>query len=135
MPWIWQQLIWYLEIWCNNFCFSKPQSFIPQKIIFLSSDGASVNSGDKSDLISLHEDQEWVMFIWCFSHHLELALKDGLKMYTSPVDKSLMHHFFMNKNSYKKHRKLNNLYQLMKGQFELYSDGVNESNQDQMDWP
>ena len=54
-----------------------------QKIIFLSSDEASVNSGHKSGLISLlHKDQEWVTFI-CFSHRLELALNDGLKMYTS----------------------------------------------------
>ena len=64
------------------------------------------------------------MFIWCFSHHLELALKDGLKMYTSPVDKSLMHLFYLYKHLSKKHTELKNLYQLMKGQFEMCDDGV-----------
>ena len=75
------------------------------KIIFLSSDGASVNSGHKPGLIFLLcENQEWVTFKWCFSHCLELALKDGLKMYTSPVDESLMHLFHLYKNSSKKLR-------------------------------
>ena len=50
------------------------------KLIFLSSDGASVNSGKKFGLISLFsEEKEWVTFIWCFSHRLELPLKDILK--------------------------------------------------------
>ena len=66
-------------------------SSLLQIINFLSSDAASVNSGHKSGLISpLCEDLKWATFIWCFSHRLELALKDGLKMYTSPVDKSLI---------------------------------------------
>ena len=44
------------------------------KIIFLSFDGASVNSSKKSGLISLfREEKEWVTFIWCFSHRLELV--------------------------------------------------------------
>ena len=82
-------------------------SSLLQKIICLFSDGASGNIGHKSGLISLlREDREWVTFIWCFSHRLELALKDGLKMYTSPVDGSLMHLFYLYKNSSKKHREL-----------------------------
>ena len=100
-------------------------SSLLQKIIFLSSDGTSVNSGHKSGLVSLlHEDREWVTFIWCFSHRLELALKVGLKMYTFPVDESLMHLFYLYKNSSKKYRELKNLYRLMKGQFEMYGGGV-----------
>ena len=45
-------------------------------------------------------------------------------MYTSQVDESLMHLFHMYNSSSKKHRKLKNLYQLMKGQFEMYGNGV-----------
>ena len=76
-----------------------------EKLIFLSSDGASVNSGKKSGLVSLFREQnEWVTFIWCFSHHIELALKEALKEYTSPVDESLMHLFYLYKDSSKKHR-------------------------------
>ena len=86
--------------------FQKPDlSSLLQKVIFLSSDGALINSGHESGLIFLlHEDQEWVTFIWCFSDHLGLTLKDGLKMYTSPADESLMHLFSLYKNSSKKQR-------------------------------
>ena len=100
-------------------------SSLLQKIIFLSSDGSSVNSSHKSGLISLLcEDREWITFIWCFCHRLELSLKDGLKAYTSPVDESLMHLFYLYKISSKKHIELKKLYQLMKGRFEMYGDGV-----------
>ena len=75
------------------------------KFIFLSSDGASVNSSKKSGLISLfREEKEWVTFIWCFSHHLELALKDALKDSIAPVDESLMHLYYLYKKSSKKQR-------------------------------
>ena len=58
---------------------------------FLSSDGASVNSGKKSGLISLfREEKKWVTFIWCFSHRLGLALKDSI----APVDESLMYLYY-----------------------------------------
>ena len=78
-------------------------SSLLEKLIFLSSDGASVNSGKKSGLVSLFREQnEWITFIWCFSHRLELALKDALKDFISPVDESLMHLFYLYKNSSKK---------------------------------
>ena len=57
-------------------------SSLLDKLIFLSSDGVSVNSGKKSGLISLFREQnEWITFIWCFSHQLELALKDSLRLH------------------------------------------------------
>ena len=96
-----------------------------EKLIFFSSDGAPVNSGKNLGLVSLFLGQnEWVTFIWCFSYCLKLALKDALKEYTSPVDKSLTHLFYLYKNSSKKHRKLKNLYQIKKDEFEMYGDGV-----------
>ena len=72
----------------------------------------------------LCKDREWVTFICCFSHLLELALKDGLKVYTLSVDESLMHLFYLFKKSSKKHREFKNLCQLLKGQFEMYGYGV-----------
>ena len=69
------------------------------KIVFLSSDGASVNSGKDSGL--LQEDFPWIPFIWCFSHRLEVALKDALKEFIEPVDTSLMHLFYFIKNHLK----------------------------------
>ena len=47
------------------------------KLIYLSADGASVNSRKESGLIAqIRAEHEWVLFVWCFSHRLELALKE-----------------------------------------------------------
>ena len=53
-----------------------------------------MNSSKKSGLISLfREEKEQLTFIWCFSHRLELVLKNALKESVTPVDESLMHHY------------------------------------------
>ena len=95
------------------------------KMAFLSSDGASVNSGKNSGLIRLfQEDYEWLCFIWCFSHRLELALKDALKDFIDPVDESLRHLYYLYQKSSKKNRELKNMYELLKDQYEMYGSGV-----------
>ena len=89
------------------------------------SDGASVNSGKNSGLIKLSQEQlPWLSFIWCFSHRLELTLKDALNNYMEPIETSLMHLFYLYKQSSKKHRELMNLYGLLQGQFEVFRAGV-----------
>ena len=56
-------------------------------------------------------------------------------MYTSPVDESLMHLFFyLYKNTSKKHRQLKNLFQLMKGLFEMYGDGIRPTKETRTRW-
>ena len=116
----------------NNICEAIKKAFekcdfldLIDKLILLSSDRASVNSGKKSGLISLfREEKEWVTFMWCFSQRLELALKDALKYSITPVDESLIHLYSLYKKFSKKHRKLKNLYQLMKDQYEFHGDGA-----------
>ena len=95
-----------------------------KKIVFLSSD-ASVNCGKNSGLIRLFkEDYPWMCFVWCFSHRLELALKDALKDFMEPVDTTLRHLYYLHTKSSKKHRELKNLYVILEGQFEMFSAGV-----------
>ena len=50
------------------------------RMVFFASDGANVNSGLKSGLITQFQENglHWVAFVWCLSHRLELALKDSL---------------------------------------------------------
>ena len=72
--------------------------------MFLSSDGASVNSRKHSGLIRLIQEFPWVSFIWCFSHRFEHVLKDSLKSFIDPVDESLLHQFYLYKNSSKKYK-------------------------------
>ena len=50
-----------------------------KKMVFFSSDGASINSDSNSGLIRLFEDNYlWLSFIWCFSHLLAFSFKDAL---------------------------------------------------------
>ena len=46
-----------------------------KKRVFLLSNGASVNS--RSNFGLFQEDCAWLAFLWCFSHTLELSLKDA----------------------------------------------------------
>lgn len=52
---------------------------IDKKLIGFTSDGASVNRGDRSSVKTiLREKSPWLVFIWCIAHCLELALDDAL---------------------------------------------------------
>ena len=94
-------------------------------MVFLGSDGVSVNSGKNSGLIKLFQEElPSLSFIWCFSHRLELALKDALNDCMEPVETSLMNLFCLYKQSYKKHRELKNLYELLQGKFEMFTAKV-----------
>ena len=96
-----------------------------EKIVFLSSDGASVNCGKNSGLIKLlQEDHPWICFIWCFSHRLELAIKDALKEFIEPVEESLRHLFYLYTKSSKKFRKLKNVYHILQDEFDMYGLGI-----------
>ena len=70
------------------------------------------------------EDYEWVCFIWCFSHRLELALKDSLKDFNDPVSDTLCHLYYLYKKSSKKFRELKTLYSVLESQFEMFGSGV-----------
>ena len=55
-----------------------------------------VNSGLKSGLITLLKlDFEWVSFIWCFCHRLELSLKGSLKDFIKPFKEALISLFYL----------------------------------------
>ena len=107
-------------------CFTKHNlSELWDKLIYLSADGASVNSGKDSDLIAqIQVEHGWVLFVWCFRYRLELALKDALSDLTSPADEPFMHSYYLYQKSSKKFRELKCLYQAIKGDFEMYWEGM-----------
>ena len=51
----------------------------------------------------------WVTFVWCLSHHLELALKDSLAEAMKDISRSLIHLFYLYNKSSKKLRELRQL--------------------------
>ena len=95
------------------------------KIVYLSVGGASVNSGKDSGLIAqFQEEHEWVLFVSCFIHWLELALKDALQDFTKPVDESQMNLYYLYNKLLKKLRELKCLFKDIKEDFEMFGDGV-----------
>ena len=81
------------------------------------------------------EDYSWVLFTLCFSHRLELALKDAIKKALEPVDvMSLSDLYCLYAKSSKKHRESKNLFNLLEGQFKMYSSGVHPVEVTSMRW-
>ena len=93
-------------------------------MVFLSSDGASVNSGFNSGVIRLlQEDYLYHLFVASVTA-LNFHWKIPCLSFLDPVDTSLTHLFYVYLNSSKKHRELKSLYMELRGQFEMYGSGV-----------
>lgn len=96
-----------------------------EKIVFIGSDGASVNCGKNSGLVKQFQDEfPYISFVWCFSHRLERSLEDALKIYMEPVDTSLLHLYYLYEKSSKKTRELKLLYQEMKDIYNIEGNGI-----------
>ena len=85
-----------------------------------------MNSGVKKGLATkLREDcLEWLVFVWCFSHRLELVLKDSLDEVLAPVKKSLTNLFYLYQKSSKKLRELRKLHNVLKELYEFADNCV-----------
>ena len=95
------------------------------RVVFLASDGASVNSGVKNGLIRLIRDQTpWTVFVWCLAHRLELALKDGLKQWMDPITVSLQNLCYIYEKSSKKLRELRELHTVLKDIYRFVDEKV-----------
>ena len=79
----------------------------------------------------------WVLFIWCFSHRLKLALKDAFSDFTSPVDESLMHLYYLYQKSFQKVGRAKAFVTSNQGRFSnVYGRSeFSESDKDSLDWP
>ena len=86
---------------------------LKDRMLFFASDGTSVNSGIKTGLATKFRKDgiDWLVFVWCLSHHLELALKDSLldDVFTQ-FKKSLTNLFNLYHKSSKKLRELCKLH-------------------------
>ena len=82
--------------------------FLKDKLVYLASDGATVNSGTKVSLAVKFREAgpSWLVFVWCMSHRTKLALKDSLDDAMQPIKKSLTALFYYYKKSSKKLREL-----------------------------
>ena len=94
------------------------------KIVFLASDGAAVNTGLKNSLIKLiQEYRPWVGFVRCLAHRLQLGLKDALSDWIKPAEVKLRYLYYMYEKSSKKPRELKELFSILN---EVYVFGNQE---------
>ena len=87
------------------------------KLIYLSADNALATAGESWGWL-----HNWILFIWCFSHSLQLALKDALENFTPLVDESLMDLYYLYHKSSKKLRELQYIFKDLQNDFEMYGD-------------
>ena len=111
-------------------------SHFSDHMVFFASDGANVNSGLKSGLITVFQEKglHWVSFIWCLSHRLELALKDSLSDAMSNVHEVLTSLFYLYKKSSKKLRELRQLHAVLKDVYTFDNDQVRPSKASGTRW-
>ena len=94
------------------------------KLIGFTSDGASVNRGDKNSVnTSLRENSPWLVFIWCIAHHLELAIENALQgTIFDTIDEMILRLFYVYQKAPKKLRQLRELHEIYKGAMDFLSD-------------
>lgn len=95
-----------------------------KKLIGFTSDGASVNRGDKRSVKTiLREEQEWLVFTWCVAHRLELALSDALTgTKFDDIDELILRLYYLYQKAPKKLQELRELFDVFKGAMD-YMDG------------
>ena len=77
-------------------------------IVALGADGAIVNSGKISGVWAImKEEMPWIVFVWCMTHRLELAIQGALKdTFFGEVDDMSLRIFYLHQKSPKQLRKL-----------------------------
>ena len=98
---------------------------LKDKLVYLATDGATVNSGTKAGLAVKFREAgaSWLVFVWCMSQRIQLVLKDSLDNTMQPIKKSLTALFYCYEKSLKKlselcklHKVLSELYEFEDGQ-------------------
>ena len=104
------------------------------KVVFLASDSASVNSGIKSGLDVKFCGVPWLVFVWCLSRRLELALEDHLEEVMEPVKKYLTHLFYCYEKSSKKLQELQKLHNVLSELYQFEDGCVKQSKCSGTNW-
>lgn len=90
----------------------------------LGGDGCSTNHGSKTGVKAIFKrEKPWLLFVWCFAHRLELAIKDALTgTFFEEVDDCLLKIYYLYEKSPTKLRGHEALYHVYSRCFE-FSDG------------
>ena len=106
------------------------------KLIGFTSDSASVNRGDKNSVkTSLRENSPWLVFIWCITHRLELAIENALQgMIFNTIDEIILRLFYLYQKAPKKLCQLCELHEMYKGAMDFLSDSCKPKKVSRMQW-
>ena len=96
-----------------------------KKMLGFPSDGVAVNRGDKRSVKTvLREESEWLVFVWCIAHCLELALSDALKdTIFKDINEMLLRIYYLYQKAPKKLRQLQDLHETFKGTMNYLEGG------------
>ena len=100
---------------------------LTEKIVAFGADGASVNQGKHGGAIAELRKKigDWIIYIWCVSHRLELTLKDALKGTPfDDIDQMLLQMYYLYERSPKKIRELQEIYDKYKDILEFDEGGL-----------
>ena len=100
------------------------------KLIGFTSDGASVNRGDKNSVeTSLRKNSPWLVFIWCIAHRLELAIENALQgTIFDTIDEMIIRLFYLYQKAPKKLHQLRELHEMYKDAMDFLSDSCKPKN-------
>ena len=94
-------------------------------VVFLVSDGTSVNPGSKNSLIKLSTDKVLCAgFGWCYLYRLKWTVKDTLSECINPIATNLQNLHYAYEKSSEKSPKLKEVYKILKQLHIFKSDDV-----------
>ena len=110
--------------------------FLKDKLVYLASDGMTVNSGTKLGLAVKFREAgaSWLVFVCCMSHRIELVLKDSLDDAMQPIKKSLTALFYCYEKSSKKLRELRQLHKVLSELYQFEDGRVKPSKRSGTRW-
>ena len=103
---------------------------IRSKLVGFGADGASVNMGSREGVIAILRKEfpwkfPWIIFNWCLSHRLELAVKEALNgTMFDVIDEMLLNIYYLYEKSPKKLSELTCLKQELQKTFEFEEAGT-----------
>ena len=126
-----------MEKFLKTFQSKGISDVIGKKILYFPSDSATINSGLKNGLTTKMWENfgDHISFVWCLAHRLELTIKDAFKGSDMTEIECVFNLLYSRyKNSSKKWREIEELFQSMKDDFDFENSGISPTKTSGMRW-
>ena len=95
------------------------------KLVGIGTDGASANVAAKGLKGLVEKELNWIFWMWCLAHRLELAVKDALKNTVfDEIEEMILRLYYLYENSPKKCRQLEEIISSLHEYIEFESGGT-----------